>query len=173
MQHLSWRHLSISAISQQLLPRFGPNFKGRFLVQSLTDTNGHGDICFQAEHFRLKSCLLYLVKNHFILSFSQRSLPEIAWVTIYIRKLRRRFLRNLSSCYWRDDIGLIINKTWKGNSTSSLQLYSNIVITVAITSEIDGDNKLIGDNICQELVEFSNQPNLIVRLAKLMTRHML
>ena len=41
-QHLSWWHLSISAISQLLLARFWPNFKGRFLGPSLTDLNYHG-----------------------------------------------------------------------------------------------------------------------------------
>ena len=44
-QHLSWRHLSTSGVSQLLLTRFGPNFKGRFLGQSLTDVNFQGDIC--------------------------------------------------------------------------------------------------------------------------------
>ena len=44
-QHLSWRHLSISAISQLLITWFWPNFKGRFLGPSWTDSNYHGDIC--------------------------------------------------------------------------------------------------------------------------------
>ena len=43
------------------------------------------------------------------------------------------------------------------------------MITLTITSEINGGNKLITENICQDLVEYLNQPNLIVRLAKLMT----
>ena len=42
---MSWRHLSILVISQLLLARFWPNFKGRFLGPSLTDVNCHGDIC--------------------------------------------------------------------------------------------------------------------------------
>ena len=45
IQHLSWRHLSISGISQLLLSRFWPNFKSRFLESSWTDSNCHGDIC--------------------------------------------------------------------------------------------------------------------------------
>ena len=44
-QHLSWWHLSISGISQLLVTRFWPNFKGRFLGPSLTDVNCHGIIC--------------------------------------------------------------------------------------------------------------------------------
>ena len=44
-QHLSWRHLSISGISQLLLTRFWQNFKGRFLGLSWTDFNYHNDIC--------------------------------------------------------------------------------------------------------------------------------
>ena len=43
--HLSWLHLSISRISQQLLTRFWPNFKGRFLGPSLTNANCWSDIC--------------------------------------------------------------------------------------------------------------------------------
>ena len=43
-QHLSWQHLSISGIYQLLLTRFWPNFKGRFLGQSITDAKCHGDI---------------------------------------------------------------------------------------------------------------------------------
>ena len=45
MQHLSSRHMSISAISQLLLTRFWWNFKGRFLGTSRTDSNCHRDIC--------------------------------------------------------------------------------------------------------------------------------
>ena len=45
MQHLSSRHMSISAISQLLLTRFWWNFKGRFLGTSRTDSNCQGDIC--------------------------------------------------------------------------------------------------------------------------------
>ena len=76
-KHLSWRHLSISAIYQLLLARFGSNFKQRVLGTYTTDYNCHhdiwpgnicpGDICpyqqykyFQAEHFRLQSCTIYL-----------------------------------------------------------------------------------------------------------------
>ena len=44
-QHLSWRQLSISAISQLVLTGFGPNFKGRFSGNFLTDANCHGVIC--------------------------------------------------------------------------------------------------------------------------------
>ena len=36
---------SKSAISQLLLARFWPNFKGRFLATSRTDFNCYGDIC--------------------------------------------------------------------------------------------------------------------------------
>ena len=36
---------SMSAISQLLLARFWPNFKGRFLGHSRTDSNCYGDIC--------------------------------------------------------------------------------------------------------------------------------
>ena len=43
-QHLSWLHLSISAISQLFLTRFCPNFKGRFLKQSLSEANCQGNI---------------------------------------------------------------------------------------------------------------------------------
>ena len=43
-QYLSWQHLSISGISQLLLTQFWPNFKGRFLGQSLIDANCYGDI---------------------------------------------------------------------------------------------------------------------------------
>ena len=66
-------HLSISAISQMILARFGSNFKQRVLGTYTTDYNCHHDICpgnicpgdicpyqqymhFQAEHFRLQSC---------------------------------------------------------------------------------------------------------------------
>ena len=73
-QHLAWGHLSISAISQLLLVRFGPNFKQRVQGTYTTDYNCQHDICpgnicpgdifpyqqykyFQAEHFRLQSCL--------------------------------------------------------------------------------------------------------------------
>ena len=45
MQHLSWRHLSILAISQLLLARFWPNFKGGFLGHFLTYSKCHNDIC--------------------------------------------------------------------------------------------------------------------------------
>ena len=45
MQHLSLRHLSISAISQLLLVRFWPNFKCRFLGPLWTYSNCHNDIC--------------------------------------------------------------------------------------------------------------------------------
>ena len=45
MQHLSWRHLSISGISQLLLNRFGPNFESRFVGQYLKDAHFQGDIC--------------------------------------------------------------------------------------------------------------------------------
>ena len=44
-QHLSWLNFSISGSSQLLLTWFWPNFKGRFLGQSLTDANCCGDIC--------------------------------------------------------------------------------------------------------------------------------
>ena len=45
-QHISWKQLSISAISQLLLTRFWPNFKGKFLGQFLQDSNCYGDdIC--------------------------------------------------------------------------------------------------------------------------------
>ena len=37
-------YISISGISQMLLARFWPNFKGRFLGRSLTDANCYGDI---------------------------------------------------------------------------------------------------------------------------------
>ena len=44
-QHLSWVHLSISAISQLLLARFGPNFKQRVQGTYTTDYNCHHNIC--------------------------------------------------------------------------------------------------------------------------------
>ena len=44
-QHLSWQHLSISTISQLLLVRFWPNFKGRFLGPIWTYSNFQNDIC--------------------------------------------------------------------------------------------------------------------------------
>merc|ERR1711875_135502 len=44
-QHLSWGHLSISAISQLLLARFESNFKQRVLGTYTTDHNCHHDIC--------------------------------------------------------------------------------------------------------------------------------
>ena len=44
MQHLSWRHLSISAIFQLLLTWLWPNFKDRFLGPFLTYSNCHYDI---------------------------------------------------------------------------------------------------------------------------------
>ena len=43
-QHLSWRHLSISRISQLLSTRFWVNFKSKFLGPSWTYSNCHGDI---------------------------------------------------------------------------------------------------------------------------------
>ena len=64
-QHLSWGHLSISisAISQLLLARFGSNFKQRVLGTYTTDYNCHHDICpgdnisaFRAKYFRVQSC---------------------------------------------------------------------------------------------------------------------
>ena len=42
---MSWQHLSISGISQLLLARFRPNFKGWLMGPSWTDSNCHGDIC--------------------------------------------------------------------------------------------------------------------------------
>ena len=45
MQHLSLRHLSISAISQLLLVQFWPNFKCRFPGPLWTYSNCHNDIC--------------------------------------------------------------------------------------------------------------------------------
>ena len=45
MQHLSWGHLSISAISQLLQALFGLNFKQRVLGIHTTDYNCHQDIC--------------------------------------------------------------------------------------------------------------------------------
>ena len=42
---MSWGHLSISAISQLLLARFGPNFKQRVQGTYTTDYNGPHDIC--------------------------------------------------------------------------------------------------------------------------------
>ena len=44
-QHLSWGHLSISAIYQLLLARFGPNFKQRVRGTYTTDYNCHHGIC--------------------------------------------------------------------------------------------------------------------------------
>ena len=44
-QHLSWGHLSISAISQLILARFGSNFKQRVLGTYTTDYNCHYAIC--------------------------------------------------------------------------------------------------------------------------------
>ena len=44
MQHLSWRHLSISAIFQLLLTWLWPNFKDRFLGPFLTYSNCPYDI---------------------------------------------------------------------------------------------------------------------------------
>ena len=44
-QHLSWQHLSISGISQLLLTRLWPNFKGRFLGLSWTNFNYCSNIC--------------------------------------------------------------------------------------------------------------------------------
>ena len=44
-QHLSWGHLSISAISQLLLAQFGSNFKQRVLGTYTTDYNYHHDMC--------------------------------------------------------------------------------------------------------------------------------
>ena len=44
-QHLSWRPLSISGLSQLLLTRFWPKFKCRFLGTSSTNANCHGNIC--------------------------------------------------------------------------------------------------------------------------------
>ena len=41
---LSWGHLSISGLSQLLLPWCWPKIKGRFLEPSLTDANRYGDI---------------------------------------------------------------------------------------------------------------------------------
>ena len=43
--HLSSQHLSTSVISQLLLTRFCPWFKGRFMGPSLTDANYHSNIC--------------------------------------------------------------------------------------------------------------------------------
>ena len=44
-QHLSWGHLSKSAISQRLLARFGSNLKQRVLGTYTTNYNCHHDIC--------------------------------------------------------------------------------------------------------------------------------
>ena len=44
-QHISWRHLSISGISQLLLTQFWWNFKHRFLGTSRIDSNFHSDNC--------------------------------------------------------------------------------------------------------------------------------
>ena len=48
-QYSSWGHFSILAIPPLLLNQFWPNFKGRFLGQSLTDANCQGDIYVQAK----------------------------------------------------------------------------------------------------------------------------
>ena len=45
LQHLSLQHLSIWGIFQLLQTQFWQNFKGRFLWQSLSNANCHGDIC--------------------------------------------------------------------------------------------------------------------------------
>ena len=47
MQHLSWRPLSILAISQLLLARFWLNFKGKFLWPFLTYPNCHRHLSIQ------------------------------------------------------------------------------------------------------------------------------
>ena len=44
-QNLSWQHLSISGTSHLILTRFWPNFKGRFIGPSLTDSKCHSEIC--------------------------------------------------------------------------------------------------------------------------------
>ena len=44
-QHLSWRHLSISRISQLLFSWFWPKFKSRFLGPSWPYSSCRGDIC--------------------------------------------------------------------------------------------------------------------------------
>ena len=74
---MSWGCLSISAISQLLLTRFGSNLKQRVLGTYTTDYNCHHDICpgnicphqqhkyFQAEHIRLQSCLAYFSQPDF------------------------------------------------------------------------------------------------------------
>ena len=45
MQHWCWKYLSISTISQLLLVRFWPSFKGRFLGPIWTYSNCQNDIC--------------------------------------------------------------------------------------------------------------------------------
>ena len=80
-QHLSWGHMSISAISKLLLAWFCSNLKQRVLGTYTTDYNCHHDICpgnicpgdtcpyqqytyFQAKHFRFQSCFIYPPTPH-------------------------------------------------------------------------------------------------------------
>ena len=44
-EHMSWHHLSMSGISQLLLNKSTPKFKGEVLLPSLTKDNPQGDIC--------------------------------------------------------------------------------------------------------------------------------
>ena len=96
---MSWGHLSISAISQLLLARFGSNFKQRVLGTYTTDYNHDicpgnicpGDICpyqqyknFQAEHFRLQSCSRYYPNSPpRLLNLSKRLAKHVKQLEIF------------------------------------------------------------------------------------------
>ena len=123
MPHLSWGHLSISAISQLLLARFGPNFKQRVQGTYTTDYNCHhgicpgnicpGDICpyqqykyFQAEHFRLQSCIIqYILCNtyyriHFTIHMLQCMLYDIFYTIQYLNNIYSiKYINRLKDFY--------------------------------------------------------------------------
>ena len=74
-QHLSWRHLSMSGISQLLLTRFQPNFKCRFFGPSVTGDICPGNIC-PGDISTYKQYLSYYWSN-----FDQHFVDPNSWGT--------------------------------------------------------------------------------------------
>ena len=82
--HLSWLHLSLSGIFQLVLTKFRPNFKGRFLGQSLTDVNCCGDIYpgnICPGNICPSECLYSFWPN-----FDQTFGPNIFWALLFLDK---------------------------------------------------------------------------------------
>ena len=76
-QHLSRQHLSISAIAQLFLARFGSNFKQRVLGTYTTDYNCHHDIC--PGNINIGSSIIW---KYFDIDSFNRNKNKIMWTFI-------------------------------------------------------------------------------------------